>query len=517
MKAKAHVLLDNRTPEVVIDHNGEKIPFSVNNFKRESFNDPEFDVFQYLNDYWSHMPLEEQSELFNCYHDISRTFDTPMPSSDLHDTLIDKVEKLMSFHKLERIKNWVYNFTNIRVPATIEHNYVHNIDLNTSRGKTYIREDYLALVVMALSMKAMVPVWGEYINHIRANVGTTFKEYYAFLLLGKTEIIDSPALHKLKTYIDSIVGTDNFKASNTLNNISSEDYTHWLLCTICLRRLCTEDIRGKIENDKYHLISAVYKFIVQRTSQDDSDFKNKIRDKTFNEKGDGDGRADKLSFLELYKNKSVISIGSIVLLEHSMSDIEAVVKRLSLSCPTDLLHRSIETASALSKYPLSEPQVNILRWVFKPVISAKGILHLPKDQIIAMMGAAEAVLWTRGFKYLALVSTAYIYNGESSVMVISPVDSKMRVPEELVKRIDTLYPYTSEPTLKKTVKKADNPAMVSIDNLSNSLIQYTWRSTSDESMITEVMGNPSRKLSIRPDIKTDLAKLVIQIGERSWS
>lgn len=512
MKAVANVILDCKIPEVRLHHRDRELGFVISVFGRANFSVGDYDVFSQINEYWASLPMETQDKIFDIYNEIHMAFDRPMNSHDFIDYIAELVGKLMEYHDLEKLKDWISFGSNIVIPDVFDTEYKHSIDNNTSREKTYIRSDYVKLVSLSLCLRVMIPIWGEYISNIRHNVGNSFKEYYAFRLLSKSNIIDSPSMEKLKRYIENIVADDKFNANNSLNSISSEDFGYWLLSMVCVRRLCVGDIRGT--DPRSHLITLVYKFIIQKTHSDDSNFENIIRDKKFSENNtDSDS---KTSVLEMYKIKTNISIGSIVELEYSMRDIRSVAQRLSSNINQEMLERSLTTCRQLEQCELMDPQTVLLRWVFKPVISPRGIMYLPKPNIVQALGALETVLWARGHKYLAILATSHAIFNSDKEMIVSPVDSKMRVPDEYLKQLEELYPFSKDTTGRKVTKKSTNPAMEAIDTLTNNLMMFTWKTTCDESMLMEVFGNTTRKLPIKPDIKLDLTRLVLEIGQRNW-
>jgi hypothetical protein len=358
----------------------------------------------------------------------------------------------------------------------------------------------------------MIPIWGEYIAVIRNETGTMFKEYYSFQLLTGTEVIESGPMEKLKVYIDHIVGSDKYDPNNTLKGISSEDFGYWLLSLVCVKRLCIGDIRGI--DPKANLITYVYKYIVQKVQNNDNDFSNVVKDKKVDDKGNMSSE-NKLSALERYKIKTNISPGEIVELEYSLRDIHNVVSKLSCVVPDGFLDRSLDTSKVLLEHRILDPQITILRWVFKPIISPRGLMYLTAPMIVKALGGLEAVLWTRGHKYLAILASSHSVSSDRE-MTVSPVDSKMRVPKELLDELDRLYPYCKVTNGKKQVNKAENLASKAIDNVANGLMTHTWKPTAHPSMVEEVFGSNVRRVPIRPDIKTDLTKLVIELASRNW-
>ena len=511
MFAKVSGVLSSTTPEVKIEHKGKSIPFSISVFGRVHFQQ-EYEVFHYINQYWASLDEAHQDRIFKLYEDIEYGFDNIYSKDDLCEHLTNKVTELIQEHDMDKVQDWISFKSDIQIPAVMEIDYTHSIDNNTSREKTYTRSDYLQLVTLSVVIKCMIPIWGQYIFNIRRDTGSQYKEFYAFQLLSHSNIAHCVPMNKLRLYIENIVGEDKYNPNNTLNGISSEDFGYWLLALLCIRRLGLGDIRGT--DPKIHLITFSYKYIIQKIRNNDSNFENVVKEKTFDDRSpDGE---NKISTLERYKIKTNISLGEIVELEYSIQDIRHTAHKLSYRIDPQRLERSLVTSQELLPARLLDPQITLLRWVFKHVITPKGLMYLPKPVIVQALGAMEAVLWARGHKYLAILATCYpLVSGED--MVISPVDSKMRVPKEMSDELDRLYPFTRSTNSKRTGIKEINLAAKSIDTMADNLTMYSWRSTADESMLQEVFGNTNRKFPIRPDIKLELTKLVIEIGNRTWS
>lgn len=510
MEAVAKVMVASLTPEVVISHKGESLSFSISVFGRSSFQN-EYDVFAQINQYWESCSEEVQDEIFKVYAEISFTFNDIFSKAELSDNLTRLVAKLISLHNLELIQDWLAYKSDIIIPDAFQVGYEHSIDNNTSREKTYTRGDYVQLATLSLALRCMIPVWGEYITNIRQETGTQFKEFYAFQLLKDSGIIQCHPIQKLKMYIEHIVGDDKYDANIIIGGRSSEDFSFWLLSLVCIRRLCVGDIRGIDSNA--NLITFVYKFIIQKIRNNDNNFENVVKEKTFDDRGpEGE---NKISSLERYKIKTNISLGEIVELEYSLKNIIEVANKLTCKMDPFLLERSLQTSQHLQQERLLDPQMTLLRWVFKPVISSKGLMYLPKNLVVKAIGAMEAVLWARGHKYLAVLCSSYPIMSDN-VMTVSPMDSKKRVPEELSAELDKIYPFKAPVGKSKVSSKEVNYAAKSIDTLTTNFTMFSWRPTAHESMLYEVFGNTNRRVPIKSDIKEDLTKLVIEIGTRSW-
>lgn len=523
MEANVQDIYTGSMPVVVIQHEGQELRFSVSCFGKKSFTrdtvgyDTSFNVFREINAFWASLDKHIQDRIFVLYKQINLIFDDALDSRSLNTRLNDSVVELVNIHDFDYVKNWVMYRSGIQIPIGIKTEYQEHIDQKGSRDQTYIRSDYIDLITLALILRVMVPVWGEHILNNRKESGNRFKEYYAFKLLRHTNLINTPAYDKLRLYIDITVGEDKYSCASIINGISSEDFPEWMLALVSIRRLCVGDINGINIDPGATLVSSVWKFITQKTKPADSTGENAI-----NKKEDTENTPDlydKLSRLEWYKLKYRLTLGEMAEMELSVSDYRQVAQRLCPSMPNDVLERCIKTSKELMNHRLLECQLTIMRWVVKPVISARGVLYLNKELIVQLMGVTQAVLWVRGHQYLSLLSTSRIKISDNEYHV-SSTEAKGRLTKEYIAELDKLFPYQKTPKTNKQpiIKpKATNLAIKSIDTLTDNLSMCSWIMTADEEFIAEYFGNfVTRRIAINPGIRNILAKLVIEISSRSW-
>lgn len=513
MLATAIVVPSTSPAEVRISHNGEEVNFSISKFGRDNFQKPEFDVFEQINLFWADLPIGKQNQIFQIYKDIQQAYDSPFDKQALTDFLTMKATELLEYHNLDLVKDWLSFRSVVLIPNTFAEEYVHSIDNNTTRDKTYTRADYKDLISLSLSLRCMIPIWGEYINMTRHDTGNEFKELHAFQIINKSSILHSQPMIKLRTYIENVT-VDKHTPDNVLRGISSEDFVYWLLSLLCIKRLTIADIRGNSSTS--HIMTYVYKFIVQKIQNRDNNFENSYKEKRFDDKGPGN-QENKISTLEKYKIKTNISPGEVVELEVSMRDMYNVAGKLTSRITTEQLAISLGTCQVLNNYPLLDPQLLLLSWVFKPAISPQGLLYLPKETIVNALGTLESVLWARGHEYLAVLSSCHIVVSDKE-MIVSPVDSKMRMPKDIADEIEKLYPFTRPTTSRKqkSLNKSSNITLDAIDNLADSLAMYSWKATAANERLEQVFGSTNRRFMIKPDIKQYLGKLVVELGNRSW-
>ena len=137
-------------------------------------------------------------------------------------------------------------------------------------------------------------------------------------------------------------------------------------------------------------------------------------------------------------------------------------------------------------------------------------MYLTRPIVIKALGALEAVLWNRGHKYLAILATCYVEDVGSTDMLVSTIDSKMRISTELQERIIEKYPYTKPINQKRIQNINSNLTLESIDILSDNFARHTWKYTTSKSRVKEVMsGVVSKRYMVIPEIKNILAELIL--------
>lgn len=498
------------TPIVIIEHKGVSLEFVVSVFGRTNFQ-KDICVFHHIDEYWASLPEAHQDAIFAIYKDIHDMFDKFFNNDELFKYLSNRTVELLNLHNLDHVRSWLGFRTDVNVPVKFSDEFTASVDSNNSKEKTYTKSEYFDLITLSLVLRCMIPIWGEYISSTRQETGTRHKEFYAFQLLNESNLNNSVPMIKLYNYVEAIVGPDKYNNVNILNGISSECFGRWLLSLVCVRRLCVGDIRGA--DPLANLCTSVYNFTIQKLNNPDTNPEQVIKPKIAEGQGNGADH-DKTSMFERYRISADLSPGSIVELEYSMRDMNKIAYQLCSHINPDALQSAFERTSVINHEKIGHPQLTLLRWVFKPVISPRGVLHLPKHLIVQALAVTECVLWARNHRYLAILASSFPIN-DNETMMVSPIDHRKRIPADLEEQRDKIYPYIRA-TGSKSNSQPTSLAAQSVNILAENISANCWRPTANEDMVHQVFGNTIRKLPIHPDIKTDITKLIIEIGNRSW-
>lgn len=496
----------------VVSRHGEALHFNITYFRRKSFQG-EYDVFAEINQYWATLTKEAQDRIFEAYRASQEIFDNLLSGDEHENRLMQVVRTITNEHKLDDLRHWIERYSDLQVPESCAAEFKENIDLNNTREKTYTRNDYLELVSLAIGMRALIPVLGVAINEARQKVGNDYKEEYAFKLLQESAYMVSSPMKKLKQYIEAFLRDTVLDPKRILSGVTSESYPTMLCARICIKRLTVGDIRGK---DREHMISFMHLEISTRFDSRNSDVGTNVKEKRLPEiAGEADNKG---STLERYRIKTELSIGDITELEFAVNDPYSLLDSI---CPGDTLvdgipyDKSIDLTDALThttpllSFKVYNPTITLLQWLFKDIISPRGLPYLSKNKIIQLIAVGEVVLWHNDFKYLAALLSSHVVKGGNDVMLVSPMDSRYRIPQELLDEVEYYFPYKRLISRRRGLDVEENPAMEAVHLLAKNFSDYTWSSTLPANRLSLVQSGRSKRLVIKPDIKTEIVKLML--------
>jgi len=492
--------------QMVLSHDDKKIYWNIAAFDKKTFTEPEYDVFKHINEYWARMDSYKQELIFLTYDKIRSTFEDVSDTSSLIQHLHPLIHELLEEHKLNDVSTWMAFHSDITFGYKLDDIYVESDEKPGSREKTYLKSDYILLLAMTIVLRTMIPVWGEFIYRTKRETGPAFKELYAFQLLSQSYMMYSPPMDKLRVYVNNNILEDKPLYSSIIKGVGSEDYPTWLLSKVIVCKLCIGDVSGSKDAS---LVTLIWNFINHKViNPNTGSFASMIKGKEF-EPHDSTNEHN-TSRLEGYKIKTELPLGDIVILEHYMNDPVAVAQKLKPGVNVNLLMRFLEMSNVLQTEQIWKPQVALAQYVMKPVISPRGLIHLSKKQVITAIAITQTLLWESNHKTLACLASAIATYNEHGVTAVG-IDSRTRIPKELMDELNMLFPYNKINSLKRK-SKAANTIISAIDEVASLFSQRDWVLTVGDEFMAEVTDRgTNRRLSCPHDIKVLLTRLIIEL------
>lgn len=502
---------DGAPTEAVLIHRNEEIQWNISLFDKMSYDSSAYDIFEQINGYWSRLPEEKQDNIFAIYKSIREAFDTIWDIELLTKRLYVLIHDLYEYHELGDVKHWIDFHSTLAIPASIKDEYNESYENPGSRERTYLKEDYKWLVTTAVALRAMIPVWGEFILRNKSIIGNVFKEYYAFKLLAHSNISRSEPMERLRIYVEHSLPQDKSKASAILDGISSEDFPMWVMALVVVRRLSVGDIRGI--DPVAHLITFIYKFIGGKVKGHDNNFLGVVKDKPL--EGLGQEGENNLSRLEGYKIKQELPAGDIAIISNYVSDVERMALKICPDIDLNLVRAANISVRALEIENIWKPQTILMQWVLKPAISPRGILYLNKTLTLNAMAVTQAILWHKGYHELAGLVSAIEQENDDEMNVASM--TRVRIPKDLIEQLDLLFPFSRRSSGKQKIIKRSNAAEDAINSVAELFSNNNWKLTLPNEWVEKITGNTkNRRYSVPSNIKVLLTNLAIALANKSF-
>jgi len=487
------------------------VTFPITLYKQDYFKSDE--TFSSINSYWAQLPQADQDEIFRIYENIRELFDSVNGIKELNDELKVYVANLMAFHSAPDVERWIRTTSGLEVPKSVQQEYSFDVDKNTTRDQTYIYSDYLGLMSLSVILRAMIPIWAVYNKTIRSDSGKSSKDTHSFQLLEKSSIYKCEPMERLRRYIQANLNKSSHTGNHTLELLCSDDMPEINLALVCVRKLCLGELR--VDDPKQNLAALVYNYIVDRPPPQGQDFSKRVLEKKIPTEGGGESGENNGSTLELYKARSTVTVGRIAEMEYAWKDPHNLARYLCPEYVPSHLDRALETTQELYTHTVHPCMLTLAQWVLAPVFPPMGLFYMDTNLILRAFAVTETVLRGRGFKSLALLSSAYSLDDEDEGMRVTPVGSKSHIGAEIQERMLGPFPYAREQRKRTATPVRTCFVTEDIKDLSSKFLEHTWRATADIELVTEVLRTSSvRRIPIPPNLRSELALMLLDAEER---
>lgn len=493
---------------LVTSHDGQSIEWNASNYDQPNLSEPD-GLFRDINGYWESLPKSRQDVIFGCYVKIKEYLDTIADTNRLIEKVKAEVKILYEYQPYDEFRYWIDNKANLVKPHTLRDEYSseHPAEM------TYLRKHYNDLMIFALQLRPMVPIWAEFIRVIKVN--TSFnRERLSVRLLGLTNILESEPATMLRTHVELLKNKDSDKhkmpLSALVDSIGSEDLGEWLYCLVVVRRAALGELSKTDTN--VNIISNIYKHVANQLGQLDRNrrFGGRISEK-HNDRDSGEGE-DNVSRAESYKAKEEITAGTIIDITIYLEDNHRVAKQIDETVDIELLERCLRHGFQAFKngtFTLSQHQVLMTQWVLNKVVPARVLEYPDAEVLIGPLAVTQALLWHWGLPELAVLM--FVKEGQRE---FGSTLAKSRVSKENTALLHQTHPYYRQ-TQGSERQRSDCVALTTIDRYSDLLGYSGWWPTGPAELIeaAKPLRTADGAIIIPSDIKNSLARFIIKNTE----
>lgn len=413
-------------------------------------------LYVQINEYLATLPEYAQKEI---YEEISKIY-VGNYYQNYHDhnfiiKLENKIAKVSELLNYENFKLWIsYREDQIPIPDSIKRDYIYDPDMNTTEEKTYIHKEYRDLIALIMFIRMLSPLYIDYYNYISPL--TPHYYYKIFMLLIKADIYQSEEIAKLKRYIEAnqqtLVG--NSKNEHLIINagLSDDDILDSLIGEIIFNKLLTIDLFTK----QCNIVSYVFQTIRFKGSFISSDAQA-IRSK----KTTSDPTKEDISYFEDYRKTSNIPIGTVVEIQHAVSDINFLVASMgNVNFDFKQYQKDISNLSPYMEVRIDKTQIYLLGWFISKIINPRALFYIEYVKLVELMLFAKNILLNNGQEFFGTLFGCYKHRGHNFINVII----RSGISKQLLKRLSEFYVHTLEDEKQSVIEKTITEASKEIVN-----------------------------------------------------
>jgi len=500
--------------EVAVIHGEESLVWTTGTYGKVRTLTPQ-GTFNEINGYWESLPLETQNNIWSTYKEIKELLDEMVDPFHVVKYLRQLVEKLYTHMPMDSFSQWMLR-GNLFIPSDV-HPTMDDTARYNNPDKTYLTEDYINLAVVALALRPMIPIWGEYIDQGGQGTGNDlYKEMDAMGLITGTEIVrwpeNNPAFDKLERYVQFSSESTPVSLSSIWKGMGSAEIPVWLTANVMVRRLTIVPLFDHLAG--INIAAYVYRYVRSKMRAGDRRTSDRVNEKR-NEGGGGRDEDDKTSLLEEYKVKQRIADGDAVLYSVYSENMAGIAQRVDPTIDLKLLTQTIKTLPKLDQVNVNTHQIRMAQWILAKGFPPRALGHINKASLNRLLVTSQALLWHWGFLDLACLMTVESISttDQNAPGLTHRPKPNTRISRKYIDELMELYPHVKPQRGKDTNLRNGNVAAIGINNLTREVMAGNWHYLGNHEL-KKLAEQPEGRglLVIPPTIKNNLTEMAIYIA-----
>jgi len=470
-------------------------------------------LFEHPNNLIAALPKEQQDALWDVYQEAHDLMDNVGEMSALHSALSGVVVRLYELIPYEMCRSYIYRNSDIQFPSALKTEFTEDdIRGRNYVDRTYLKDDYIDLVVLALGLRFMVPIWGEYVAMVSNLTANEYKEKMGMELLSKSAIDQWPPMRRFTEYVEASLMNNGGKGSisQLLKGLSSIEVPKHLKALAAVRKLSVSPLNYKTESDS--LIKILYNFVTGTNNRLDNLMSGNIGDKRPTRET-SNGEDDNSSVWDMYKLNEDVPAGDKEIIEVFTENVPLMAARAYAEVDQSKVSKCVAVTRKLEDMLVSRHQITLTQWILGKVISPKGIEELSILSLLRCMAAAQAILWDWGFHELALLITAAKVEQDDAEMFIGG-EGRSKIAKSTVEVLHQLYPFWQQSTRKLDLAKRNNCAVDATDLICEDLNKYEWSPNAPKALLDQFDNLAiTKRWVVSGNIKSQMAELIIRLNQ----
>lgn len=408
-------------------------------------------LFDSINEYIATLQPETQRRVYDVFYKLYATdYKVDFNQKEVVDKLENRIALVTDLLDYENFKVWMHEHSHrIIFPDNIISDYIYDPDMNTTKEKTYVKREYIDLIALIVFIRMLCPLYIDFYNHIKQV--TPHYYYKIFMLFVRSKLYECEETQKLRTYIDvnqkTLIGATKNENLILSAGLSDDDILDSMVSEVVFNKLLTIDFFHK----KCNIISFIFQTIKFKGTFASSDGLV-IRAKSLED----NPAKDDISYFEDHRKTSVIPIGTVVEIQHALSDPVALAAALGMQ-PKDYdfaaYNNEVDNIRVYLDKRMDKAQINLLGWFLSKIINPRALYYIEYRKLVELMLFAKVMLTQEGHFYMAALLSSY----KSSEPNFMSVVIRNTISKAAVKSISPYYSFINEedkPTIvEKTVSE----------------------------------------------------------------
>lgn len=468
--------------------------------------------FLLLNEYIKYKGDKFANDLFQRYEEAEVITMDSIRNKSQYALPTNLAHVILDMFDIDDVYNFVKHVAKVKAPSDLQDYFDPQTELDGigSRVQTYIKEDYLELVALAIIIKAVfAPICNYgYVKKEALVSGST--EYILLHFLRGHKIFQTAPMVKLLGFVNKIInkplqteeGANNVRVFE--NQIPSDELPYYLLGILIFQKLSIATILD--DKPGKNIVTIMFNYGNNKigTKKDTGKTFREKKALTDNESGNG----DKESIFESSRILADYSSGTQIELNMSVKDVETIYNQLPQT-EKDLIDIQVMKDAVGFTRPfltngVDQTQISFIAIMFKNIINPRALDYISIEGIVSLQAVGFALLWGMGFKSLALYLTSRRSDIDEDSLSINTVVNRNRLPKEIKDELDIIYPH------KRVINNetSENVAEDWINTIANKIYNIKWVPEATENYLQEGLTNG---VILTPNIKIEIGKLILAL------